>query len=257
MAIEMASRSSTANRISKDEADKREPWVQKQMIALFAIWIPAGYELIMFCELLTILSNLALSSGMLTEYPVVQSTASHVLSTLTTDPFGAASIRFTPSFLIGTIFLVLGGLIRLKCYQTLGKHFTFHLHISPDHTLITSGPYSIVRHPSYTGFILFLIGIILANASHGSWVMESGVLNLNFGARNLADGTTSQERLVKIIVSLIIKLDIILWVSVVIIAYWGMVERLTIEEDMLKEKFGEEWVDWARRVRYKLVPGVY
>lgn len=33
--------------------------------------------------------------------------------------------------------------------------------------------------------------------------------------------------------------------------------RCRREDEMLKDKFGEEWREWAGRTRWKLVPGVY
>ncbi|KAH7884185.1 hypothetical protein F5I97DRAFT_1669120 [Phlebopus sp. FC_14] len=42
--------------------------------------------------------------------------------------------------------------------------------------LITSGPYAVVRHPSYTGFILCVLGVLVVHGSPGSWLRTSGVL---------------------------------------------------------------------------------
>ena len=43
--------------------------------------------------------------------------------------------------------------------------FTFEMSIRKDHMLITSGPYGVVRHPGYTGFLLVVIGMLLLHAS--------------------------------------------------------------------------------------------
>ena len=68
-----------------------------------------------------------------------------------------------------------GGLIRYKCYRTLGSMFTFEMSIRKDHILVTSGPYAIVRHPSYTGIILVAIAVSLV---HGSKVNFTFILTV-------------------------------------------------------------------------------
>ena len=37
--------------------------------------------------------------------------------------------------------------------------------------LITSGPYGVVRHPGYTGFLLVVIGMLLLHASEVSFLL--------------------------------------------------------------------------------------
>ena len=64
--------------------------------------------------------------------------------------------------------MVLGGWIRLMTYRQLGRFFVFEASIQKDHELIVSGPYSVVRHPSYTGFFMVAGGWFLWNLSKGS-----------------------------------------------------------------------------------------
>ena len=47
------------------------------------------------------------------------------------------------------------------------------------------------------------------------------------------------------------------WLSVVSAVVLSLVLRVPNEEEILKEKFGEEWTEWAEKVRYRFVPGVY
>ncbi|KAF8351913.1 hypothetical protein F5887DRAFT_933008 [Amanita rubescens] len=53
--------------------------------------------------------------------------------------------------------------------------------VAKDHRLVTTGPYSIVRHPSYTGGFMATTSIFLLHASQGSWVRESGLLRYHSG----------------------------------------------------------------------------
>eukprot|EP01084_Bolivina_argentea_P019944 37108_1 len=52
---------------------------------------------------------------------------------------------------IGFTLSICGFLFRLYSRYTLGKHFTYILSVQPQHKIINYGPYSIVRHPGYTG----------------------------------------------------------------------------------------------------------
>ena len=67
-------------------------------------------------------------------------------------------IRSTLPFLTGLALVAAGTLLRLTCYRCLGPLFTFDLTLFPKHTLITSGPYSIVRHPADLGSLLVFLG---------------------------------------------------------------------------------------------------
>jgi protein-S-isoprenylcysteine O-methyltransferase Ste14 len=68
---------------------------------------------------------------------------------------------------LGGIVLMLAGIgLRQYSMTILGKYFTFDVAIHSGHTLIETGPYRYVRHPSYSGALLTLIGFALAL---GNW----------------------------------------------------------------------------------------
>jgi protein-S-isoprenylcysteine O-methyltransferase Ste14 len=60
-----------------------------------------------------------------------------------------------------------GSLLRRYCFRTLGEYFTGDVKAKPNQPVIRSGPYRLVRHPSYTAGMIMFIGIGLAL---GSWV---------------------------------------------------------------------------------------
>ena len=62
---------------------------------------------------------------------------------------------------------VMGITFREWAVITLGRYFSRIVEIEPDHRLVTKGPYRWIRHPAYTGMILFDIGVALAL---GSWI---------------------------------------------------------------------------------------
>ena len=67
----------------------------------------------------------------------------------------------------GLILLVVGIVLREWSIWVLGKYFTGQVQVRKKAKLVTTGPYSYIRHPSYTGGMLSLIGITLAI---GTWV---------------------------------------------------------------------------------------
>ena len=80
-------------------------------------------------------------------------------------------------------------------------------------TVVTTGPYSYVRHPMYAGGILMFLGIpLLLGSAYGLALVPVWIVLLSL--------------------------------------------RIPIEERMLKEKLAG-YEEYARRVRYRLVPGIW
>jgi protein-S-isoprenylcysteine O-methyltransferase Ste14 len=71
-----------------------------------------------------------------------------------------------PLFAAGVLMIVLGSLLRRYCFRTLGEYFTGDVRAARDQPVICSGPYRLVRHPSYTAGMMMFIGIGLAL---GNW----------------------------------------------------------------------------------------
>ena len=69
----------------------------------------------------------------------------------------------------GLVVTASGTLLRMQCWAALGKFFTHTVTIAGDHQVINDGPYRFVRHPSYAGALLNLIGlgIIMGNYEIG------------------------------------------------------------------------------------------
>jgi protein-S-isoprenylcysteine O-methyltransferase len=69
-------------------------------------------------------------------------------------------------FVIGLATIVAGSLLRRYCFRLLGASFTGDVRARPDQSIITTGPYALVRHPSYSAGMLMNTGMGLAL---GSW----------------------------------------------------------------------------------------
>jgi protein-S-isoprenylcysteine O-methyltransferase Ste14 len=59
---------------------------------------------------------------------------------------------------LGLVVCIVGSVIRLAAVFALGHRFSGVVAIQPDHKLKTDGIYLHVRHPSYTGLLLSMIG---------------------------------------------------------------------------------------------------
>ncbi len=74
-------------------------------------------------------------------------------------------------FVVGTLVLVAGSLLRRHCFRMLGISFTGDVRVPEKPVVISSGAYKYLRHPSYTGGILMNLGIGLALGSWGSLLL--------------------------------------------------------------------------------------
>jgi len=152
-------------------------------------------------------------------------------------PFGHNSvdaIRITPIFVVGTVLNWIGSLIRISCYKTLGRLFTFELSLRDNHKLITHGLYSYIRHPSYLGLYVYLSGLLMCQMGEGSWMYECGLFKTGFGA--FLGGA---------------------WILLLGNFFVHILFRMGIEDGILRKEFGKEWDAWAERTPYKVLPLIF
>jgi protein-S-isoprenylcysteine O-methyltransferase Ste14 len=71
-----------------------------------------------------------------------------------------------PLFVVGVLLMATGIAIRQWAVALLGRYFTIDVRVYSDQTVVDAGPYRWVRHPSYSGLLMTLIGIGLAL---GNW----------------------------------------------------------------------------------------
>jgi protein-S-isoprenylcysteine O-methyltransferase Ste14 len=173
--------------------------------------------------------------------------SARILSTLTTSQT-ATLVDFAPSWawVLGTAISVAGGFFRLSVYRELGRQFTFELALFKDHKLVTSGPFSIVRHPSYTGLLAIFWGSALALAAPGSWTRQVLIDNAIYKGFMSGPSWVPWARALGGLVMLLQA-----------IASVGFLDRTLREDEMLRERFGKQWDDWVQRTPYRLLPGIY
>jgi protein-S-isoprenylcysteine O-methyltransferase Ste14 len=72
----------------------------------------------------------------------------------------------TEIFFVGIALMWAGIALRYYCMQVLGKYFTFDVAVHGGQTVVEAGPYRYIRHPSYTGALVTVLGFGLAL---GNW----------------------------------------------------------------------------------------
>ncbi len=76
-----------------------------------------------------------------------------------------------PLFIVGLVLMAAGLSIRQWAILSLGRFFTVDVRIHPNQTVVDRGPYRWVRHPSYSGLVLFFVGVGLALSNWASLVI--------------------------------------------------------------------------------------
>ena len=75
------------------------------------------------------------------------------------------------TFYPGIFLMILGIVIRQWSIAVLGGFFSGAVGIQKGQKVVKNGPYRLVRHPSYSGLLLILIGIGLALQSWGAVIL--------------------------------------------------------------------------------------
>lgn len=75
---------------------------------------------------------------------------------------GQFATRNEPLLWTGMALMVAGLLLRWWSVRTLAQFFTVDIAIHPGQELVRRGPYRLLRHPSYTGALLTVLGFAIA-----------------------------------------------------------------------------------------------
>jgi protein-S-isoprenylcysteine O-methyltransferase Ste14 len=93
---------------------------------------------------------------------------------------------------VGVALSALGVVLSLWAMVALGRHYDLVLEVHEDHELVSAGPYSLVRHPVYTGLALHFAGACLAT---GNFLLIAGTLLVSFPSFYLR--ARAEERLLR------------------------------------------------------------
>ncbi|KAL5639996.1 hypothetical protein ACGC1H_007335 [Rhizoctonia solani] len=147
-------------------------------------------------------------------------------------PTFRSSQYLSPRAVLGALTLIAGGALRAYAHRIMGKNYLFDLRVGQSHSLVTYGPYALVRHPMYLG-----LGIV-----HAGWL-----LLLSPGSNGAFTRTWP-------------ALALVCWGAVALggtLLFGYVSSRAKSEDEMLRRHFGKEWDRWAERTKYRVVPGLY
>jgi protein-S-isoprenylcysteine O-methyltransferase Ste14 len=80
-------------------------------------------------------------------------------------PRAAITFARPEIFALGLIVALAGIAFRWYAIARLGRFFTTRVMVASDQTVVDTGPYRLVRHPSYTGALLTVFGVLLSNTN--------------------------------------------------------------------------------------------
>jgi protein-S-isoprenylcysteine O-methyltransferase Ste14 len=110
----------------------------------------------------------------------------------------ATAITSAPDifFWLGIVLMYAGIALRLYAIKVLGRSFTTSVAVAPDQTVIEAGPYRLIRHPSYTGILITLLGLGLSLTSNWlSLLVIIGCALIGFSYRIRVEEHVLQESL--------------------------------------------------------------
>lgn len=79
---------------------------------------------------------------------------------------------------LGLVLTAIGGFIRVATVFELGPRFSIFVAVQPDHRLKTDGSYRFVRHPSYFGALLAMVGWALVFRSIAGLLLTAAMSSL-------------------------------------------------------------------------------
>ncbi|KAH7094076.1 hypothetical protein BKA62DRAFT_721369 [Auriculariales sp. MPI-PUGE-AT-0066] len=143
--------------------------------------------------------------------------------------------------LAGLSVCLVGIRLRTQCYRQLGKRFTYDLrsHSRGGPGLVTTGPYSVVRHPSYVAAMMTWAGFAIAylDPRITKSIKFDGLSHqMNIGLYNLWHAALAVPCALFPVL---------------------LVMRIRGEERILAQEFGPRWAQYARRVKWKLIPYIW
>ena len=101
------------------------------------------------------------------------------------DYFSTHNITPLPEsfFYVGIILMLAGILFRQWAIWVLGRFFSTRVRIVSDHRIVMEGPYRFLRHPSYTGMLIILLGLGLGSRTWLGTIIILALFSLVIGYR--------------------------------------------------------------------------
>ena len=98
-------------------------------------------------------------------------------------------------FWLGILLIYAGIALRLYAIIVLGAFFTTSVAVAAGQTVVETGPYRLIRHPGYTGFLLTLLGFALSLTNWLSLLIIMGCALVGLSYRIHVEERVLQEHL--------------------------------------------------------------
>lgn len=86
-------------------------------------------------------------------------------------------------YYIGIALMLAGIAFRQWAIAVLGRYFSGVIGVQTEQTVVEAGPYRFIRHPSYTGVLIFVAGMGLAVQSWAAILVDITIFGIVYGYR--------------------------------------------------------------------------
>jgi protein-S-isoprenylcysteine O-methyltransferase Ste14 len=98
-------------------------------------------------------------------------------------------------FWLGMLLVYVGIAFRLYAIKVLGASFTTTIAVAAGQPVVEAGPYRLIRHPSYTGMLITLLGFGISYANWLSLLVLIGCVLIGLSYRIYVEEHVLQEHL--------------------------------------------------------------
>lgn len=91
------------------------------------------------------------------------------------------------AYIFGVALILLGVAVRQWAIAVLGRYFSNVIGIQKGQSVVRSGPYRLIRHPSYAGLLLIQLGIAFSFQSGLAVLVAVAAFGLAYGHRMISE----------------------------------------------------------------------
>lgn len=91
------------------------------------------------------------------------------------------------AYFLGITMMLAGVALRQWAVAVLGRYFSNVIGVQAGQKVVQTGPYRLIRHPSYTGILMIQIGIALAFQTWAAVLVAGLSFGLTYGHRMLSE----------------------------------------------------------------------
>lgn len=186
--------------------------------------------------------------------PLARLTTAYICPAPHTSTLGHLPSPLSSTFFLLVSVTLLGALLRRACYSALGRMFTFAHTTRADHILVTWGPYAYARHAGYTAVVLAYGGMIALIWQEDAWLRSCTDGSPSSFLKATHSGNDSANSNLRAISALVARMSAVIFSAWTVCVVLALLSRAPREDATLKERFGEQWEAYRRRVPWKFLP---